>query len=122
MLNIKCGVRQVSILGPLLFIMYINDLFFITPFSDPIMFVDDTNLFYSHQDIKAISSCHSHKKRKDSLETRAVLLIFSLKLEIYGVAFQRIHQNSEKWWLLLSENDFEANFCYDYGANASQAV
>ena len=35
---------------------------------------------------------HSHKKRKDSLETRAVLLIFSLELE---------HQNSEKWRLLL---------------------
>ena len=43
------------------------------------------------------SSNHSHKKRKDSLETRAVLLIFSLKLEISGVAVQSIHQNSEKW-------------------------
>ena len=29
---------------------------------------------------------HSHKKRKDSLETRAVLLIISLELEISGVA------------------------------------
>ena len=42
---------------------------------------------------------HSHKKRKDNLETRAVLLIISLELEISGVAVQRIHQNSEKWWL-----------------------
>ena len=37
---------------------------------------------------------HSHKKRQDSLETRAVLLIFSLELKISGVAVQRIHQNS----------------------------
>ena len=44
---------------------------------------------------------HSHKKRKDSLETRAVLLIFSPELEIFGVAVQSIHQNSEKWRLLL---------------------
>ena len=44
---------------------------------------------------------HSHKKRKDSLETRAVLLIFLLELEISGVAVQSIHQNSEKWQLLL---------------------
>ena len=44
---------------------------------------------------------HSHKKRKDSLETRAVLLIFSTELEIFGVAVQSIHQNSEKWRLLL---------------------
>ena len=43
---------------------------------------------------------HSHKERKDNLETRAVLLIISLELEISGVAVQRIHQNSEKWWLL----------------------
>ena len=39
---------------------------------------------------------HSHKKRKDSLETRAVLLVFWLELEISGVAVQEIHQNSEK--------------------------
>ena len=40
---------------------------------------------------------HSHKKRKDSLETRAVLLTFFLELGISGVAVQSIHQNSEKW-------------------------
>ena len=43
---------------------------------------------------------HGHKKQKNSLETQVVLLIFSLELEISGVAVQRIHQNSEKWWLL----------------------
>ena len=32
---------------------------------------------------------HSHKKRKDNLETRAVLLILSLEREITGVAVQR---------------------------------
>ena len=47
-----------------------------------------------------ISLEHSHKKRKDTLETRAVLLIFSLELEISGVAIQSIHQNIEKRWLL----------------------
>ena len=72
---------------------------------------------------------HSHKKRKDSLETRAVLLIFSFQLEISRVAVQRIHQNREKWRLLgglLSENDFKAvltTFCFcDHGVNASEAV
>ena len=39
---------------------------------------------------------HNHKKRKDSLENRAVLLI-SLELEISEVALQRIHQNRKKW-------------------------
>ena len=36
---------------------------------------------------------HSHKKRKDSLETRDVLLTFSLKRDISGVAVQEIHEN-----------------------------
>ena len=41
------------------------------------------------------SLCMEKRKRKDSLETRAVLLIFSLELEISGVAVQSIHQNSK---------------------------
>ena len=63
------------------------------------------------------------------METRTVLLIFLLELEIPGVTVQRIHQNSENGGFceeLLSENDFEAVLaffcCYDYGANASETV
>ena len=43
---------------------------------------------------------HSHKKRKDSPETRAALSIFFLELEISGVAVQGIRQDSEKWQFL----------------------
>ena len=39
---------------------------------------------------------YSHKKQKDILETRAVLLIFSLELEIFGVAVQSIHRKTAK--------------------------
>ena len=46
----------------------------------------------------------SHKKRKDSLEARAVLLMFLLELEIFKVAVQGIHQNSHKW--LFSVRNF----------------
>ena len=42
---------------------------------------------------------HSHKKQKDSLKARAVLLIFLLELEISGVVVQSINQNIGKWWL-----------------------
>ena len=40
---------------------------------------------------------HSYKKRIDSLETQAVLLMLLLELEIFGVAVQSIHQNTKKW-------------------------
>ena len=54
MLHIKCGVPQGSIIGPLLFLLYVNDLPNASKILDPIMFADDTNLFYSHSDIKIL--------------------------------------------------------------------
>ena len=45
---------QGSILGPLLFVIFVNDLKKSTKFLDPIMLTDDTNLFYSNKDINTL--------------------------------------------------------------------
>ena len=49
---VTCGVPQGSILGPLLFLVYVNDLPNASRLLDPVIFADDTSLFFKKKEIE----------------------------------------------------------------------
>ena len=60
--RITCGVPQGSVLGPLLFIIYMNDLSHVSRFSVS-LFADDTCLVLSHKDLKHLEfTCNQELK------------------------------------------------------------
>ena len=58
-LNLQCGVPQGSILGPLLFLIYINDITHVSPHLSYILFADDTTLLYADKNLDDIFSMYN---------------------------------------------------------------
>jgi len=63
-LDITCGVPQGSTLGPLLFILYINDLQYSLKFSTASHFADDTCLLYDSKNPKTLETNLNYDLKK----------------------------------------------------------
>ena len=54
--NITCGISQGSVLGPLLFLLYINDFHCFSELLDFHLFADDANLFYENKSLQILQN------------------------------------------------------------------
>ena len=66
-INVTCRVPQGSILGPILFILYIHDMHTVSSLMKCIIFADDTNFLYTGNDISEM--CKTVSKELDKLSS-----------------------------------------------------
>ena len=83
--EINCGVPQCSVLGPLLFLLYINDLNQAIKFCKAHHFADDTNVLYLGKSIKKLNK----------------LVNFDLKNLVYWLSANKISLKIKKTKLVI---------------------
>ena len=86
--TVTCGVPQGSILGPLLFILYINDLSNVTDALFPILFADDTSVYIEAENESMVISILNEELNKINIWLKANKLTLNLDKSHYMVFYR----------------------------------
>ena len=109
MQTIKCGVPQGSILGPLLFILYINDLPNASELTDPLLFAYDTSIFYSHSSPNCLEPVLNDELQNIDVWLKCNKLSVNIKKTNY-IIFK------------LRQKKFNSSICLSFGSKPLQQL
>ena len=94
--GITCGVPQGSVLGPLLFLVYINDLPNVSDKLKFFLFADDTNIYYESFDLIELEKTINHELKQLSMwlkVNRLALNISKTNFLIFHSAKRKLYHN-----------------------------
>ena len=116
---VSYGVPQGSILGPLLFLIYIDDLSKVLKHSDVIMYADDTVLYFSHEDIKNIEAALSEDMDAVAQWLQRNQLVINLKKDksesmVFGTARRLAKEGNSSLCIQIGSDVIRSTTSYVY--------
>ena len=103
--TIKCGIPQGSSLGPLLFLLYINDIPNCSDKSSFRIFADDTNIFVSSSNAVELQNLINHELSKVKEWCNLNKLSINLKKTNYMIIKSPKKKTNISWDVKLTNND-----------------
>ena len=103
MQTIKGGAPQGSILGPLFFILYINDLPKASKLTELLLFAEDTSIFFSQSNPNYLENVLNNELLNIDVWLRCNKLLVNIKLRQIMLTLVRVRGNSVTVFLSLLE-------------------